>query len=159
MNINFNNNNNKSGLHDPITRPPPPNRSELGWSTKQEEELRSLGGAVLTKPKLSEETVPDAAALNARLQLPHTGLWRVKCPAFGSVCRFFGPTLPPCACLLLLLRWLPSLLHLVPTVAAPPCILSSAPLPAAAGLYSGLSCCWCSLKKDADIDPARSRML
>ena len=41
-----NNNNNKSRLHGPITLPPVPHQSELGWSTKQweheEEELQSL---------------------------------------------------------------------------------------------------------------------
>ena len=47
----------------------------------------------------------------------------------------------------------------------PPCadchgpFLPSAPLPAAAGLSSGLSCCCCSLNKMRTLIPARSRML
>ena len=74
-----NNNNNKSRLHDPITCPRPPNWSDLGCSTKQqeheEEELRSLApGALLKKTKLIVDTVPDAA-LSATAQLPHMGLW------------------------------------------------------------------------------------
>ena len=34
-------------------------------------------------------------------QLPHTGLWHLKCPKSCSVCSSFGPALPLCPCLLL----------------------------------------------------------
>ena len=61
--------------------------------------------------------------------------------------------------LLLLLRWLLPLLSTLcrlPRPLSPPCILPSASLPAAAGLSSRLSCCWCSLNKlQALIQPGR----
>ena len=49
--------------------------------------------------------------------------------------------------------------HLVPQPLSPPCFLPSAPLSAAAGLSSKLSCCWCFLNKMRALIPARSRML
>ena len=98
------------------------------------------------------------SADNLRCPL-HTGLWHFKCPMFGLVCSSFGPALPPSPCLLLL-RWLflllPTLCRLLRPL-SPPCILPSA-LPAAAGLSSGLSCCWCFLNKMWALIQARSRM-
>ena len=88
----------------------------------------------------------------------HTGLWHFKCPTFGSVCSSFGPALPPCLCLCLCLCLLPTMYWPLQPLSSQ-CNLPSAPLSAAAGLSSGLSCCWCSLNKMWTLIPAWSRML
>ena len=130
----------------PITPPPQSIRVELVHKAVKTLGRRSLAAdAVVTKPKLTVETVPLVGEMLQPLGVLHnyhTGLWHVKCPTFCSVCSSFGPAVPPCPCLLLL--WL--LLQLLPTLCqlSPPCILPSAPLPAAAGLSSRLSCYWCT---------------
>ena len=72
-----NSDNNKSGLHDPITRPPVQS-VRVGLVDK-------AGGrpAVISRCSADEAEAncgdgPDAVALNATAQLPHTGLGRVK---------------------------------------------------------------------------------
>ena len=69
-------------------------------------------------------------------QLPHTGLWYFKCPMFCSVCSSFGPGTASVS-----VSAASAAAH---GKGSPPCILPSAPLPDAAGISSGLSCCWCT---------------